>query len=219
MKQIRLRRSWETLLIEFQRCEVAQIHAAVGERVMKLHHQRFVLGANRADGHRRAVTQFQKRRVARRIRTNGESGKLGFARPRRMQNHPRIQGEEALGRNEQRIDVDLGNPRLRRHELTEANEQLLQRAEIHGLATTHALKGVEDFSALHQAPRECGVQGRQSKRAVLEHFDELSTGPEEQHGTELSVDAASEDQLVTLLRNHRLDRAAEEVFRARLLPA
>ena len=41
-----------------QRAEVPQVHAALGERVMELHHQRLVFGTNGPDRDRSSIFQY-----------------------------------------------------------------------------------------------------------------------------------------------------------------
>jgi len=77
------------------------------------------------------------------------------------------------------------------------------------------LQGGENLRLLHQSSRERGVERRQAKRAILEHFHQLTAGAEQQHRAKLRVDAAAQNQLVAVGRNHRLDGTAEEVLRAR----
>ena len=102
-------------------------------------------------------------------------------------------------------------------ELAEVNEELFQRGKVNGLAATHSLERAEDFGLLHQSARERGIERRQTERAVLEDLDKLTASAEQQHGSELRVDAAAEDEFVAVARNHRLDGHTEEVPVAGLL--
>ena len=67
---------------------------------------------------------------------------------------------------------------------------------------------------LHHAAGERGIERRQAEGAVLENFDELAAGAEEQHGAELRVGAAADDELVAVELDHGLDGDAQEVFLA-----
>src|SRR5208282_3472115 len=57
---------------------------------------------------------------------------------------------------------------------------------------------------------------RESERAVAIHFDKLSTRSEQEHGPELRVHAAAQDELVSFRPHHRLNRDSEKACRARL---
>ena len=134
-----------------------------------------------------------------------------------MHHDARIERQQPLRRRQQRVDVDLLDPRLLDHQLAEAHQQLFQRREVHRLAAAHALQRREDLGLLHHAPGQRGVQRRQRQRAVLEDFDQLAAGAEQQHRAELRVEAAAEDQLVAVELDHRLHGDALEVLGAGLL--
>ena len=89
--------------------------------------------------------------------------------------------------------------RLLDHQVAEAHQELLQRAPGRpALPAADALQRRVDPGLLHHPPGERRVQRRQGQRAVLEHFDELPAGAEQQHRAELRVEAAAEDQLVAV---------------------
>ena len=115
-----------------------------------------------------------------------------------VQDHAGVEGDQALGRGEQRVDVDLLDPGLLDDELAEADEQLLQRARSTGARPRTPLQRLEDAGLLHHPPRQRGVQRRQGQGAVLEDLDQLAAGAEQQDGAELRVEAAADDQLVAV---------------------
>lgn len=134
-----------------------------------------------------------------------------------MEDDAGIEGEHSSGGDEQRVHVDVGNPALLGDELAEAHEKLFERGEVHGRPSTHTLERGEDFRLLNQPARQRGVERRKAEHGVVGHLDELAAGAEEQHGAELRVDAAAENEFVAIARDHRLDGDAEEVLVPRLL--
>ena len=52
MKQMRVSRSCVDALLQVHQVEVAQVDAALGERLVELHHGRLVFGTDGPDGHR-----------------------------------------------------------------------------------------------------------------------------------------------------------------------
>ena len=83
-------------LLQFQRREVAVVNAPVAQLLVELHHQRLVLGPNRADGHVTSVFQLPRRDVARGIWADGGAGELRLGRARGMQHHAGIECEQAV---------------------------------------------------------------------------------------------------------------------------
>src|SRR5512145_1753107 len=63
----------------------------------------------------------------------------------------------------------------------------------------------------HHTPCERRRERRQPEGAVFEDLHQLTAQPEQQHRSELRVDAAAQDQLVSLDLCHRLDGDAKEV--------
>ena len=68
-----------------------------------------------------------------------------------------------------------------------------------------ALQKLEDPGLLHHPPRQRRVQRRQGQRAVPEQFDLLSARSKQEHRAELRIGAATEDELVAVMLDHRLD--------------
>src|SRR5687767_15967336 len=65
-------------LLQRQRGEIAIIDALVGERRMKPHHRRFILGADGPNQDGRAIRQFARGRILLWIRPDRERRKLVF---------------------------------------------------------------------------------------------------------------------------------------------
>ncbi len=99
--------------------EVSQVGALLGERLVELHHQGLVLGADGAKGHGRAIFHRPRRDVFRRIRPNGQPGKLVCSQIPYVQHDPGVQRNQAFGRSKQWINVDLFDPALFRSNGTE----------------------------------------------------------------------------------------------------
>ena len=134
---------------------------------------------------------------------------------RPVQDHPGVQRDQPPRRGEQRVDVDLSDPRLFDHQLAEPDQQPLQLAQIDGRVTAaDALQELEDPGVLHHPPRQRRVQGRQAQRAVPDQFDLLSARAEQEHRAELRIGAATEDELVAVMLDHRLDGHAQKVLGA-----
>ena len=66
---------------------------------------------------------------------------------------------------------------------------------------------------LHHPPRQRRVQGRQAQRTV-EQFGQWSALAEQEHRAELRIGAATDDELVAVELDHRLDGHAQEVLGA-----
>ena len=122
---MRVRRSWADALGQVHHVEVAHVDALLGERLVELHHQGLVLGPDRAYRHGRAVAQLFVGDVLRGVGTDRRARKVLFARLRVVQNHAGVEGYEALGRGEERVDVQLFDPGLLDDELANAHEQFL----------------------------------------------------------------------------------------------
>ena len=181
---------------------------------MKFHHQRFVFGTNWPDDDWSLVFQFPRRDVLHRIRADGRPWQFVFRRFQVVQNDARVERENPLRRNEQRIDVNFRDPRLFNDKLAEADEQMFEFRDVRRFAPAHALERGENFCAFHHAPRERGVERRQTERAVLENFHELAARSEKQNGSELRVHTAADDQFIPFKLHHPLHGDAEKMFRA-----
>ena len=127
---------------------------------MELHHHRFVLGTNRPDVDLLAAAQTPRQLVLGRIGPDGRFGEVLVLGRSGMQHDARVERQQALGRGQQRVDVDLLDPRLLDHELAEADEQLFQAGEVHRRAATHAFERLVDLRLFHHAARERRGQRR-----------------------------------------------------------
>ena len=182
---------------------------------MESHHQRLVLGPDRADRDGQTVRGRPRGDVLGGIGADGGAGQPVRIDLRPVQDHPGVQRDQPLGRGEQRVDVDLLDPRLLDHQPTEPDQQPLQRAQIDGRVTAaDPLQELEDPGALHHPPRQRRVQRRQGQRAVPDQFDLLPARAEQEHRAELRIGAATDDELVAVELDHRLDGHAQEVLGA-----
>ena len=139
------------------------------QRLVEPHHQRLVLRADRADHDRRAV----RHRPAARRTASGTGGSPGAAAVLGVTSGPcsTTRASSAISpsrRREQRVDVDLLDPRLLDDELAEPHQQLLQRGEVHRLAAAHALAGrCRSSSAPSSAGRACALSGGRPRARSL----------------------------------------------------
>ena len=154
------------------------------------------------------------RHVLHRIGANGGTRKLVFGRVRLVQDDAGVERDQAIGRGEQRVDVDLFDPALLDDQLAEADDQGIERVEVDGFAAAHAFERGEDLRLLHLMAGERGGERRQRERAIFLDFDELSAGSEEKHRAKLRIDAAAEDDFVAVEFGEGLHGDAEEMLRA-----
>ena len=117
-------------LVEVHHVEVAHVDALFGEGLVEAHHQGLVLGPDRAYRHWRAVAQLFVGDVLLRVRTDRRSWEVLFLRLGVVQNDTGVEGYQALGRGQERVDVELFDPGLLDDELAYANEQPLQGADV-----------------------------------------------------------------------------------------
>src|ERR1017187_2630833 len=192
--------------------KIAEGHALFGQGMVEVHHQWLILGTNGTDDNRRAVLHIGRAAVLSWIGSNRELRQAVFGHARLMQHHARVKRDQPLGRREQRIYVDFLDPALFNHELAETNQQLLQCREINRRSPAYTFQGREDARALHPAARERDIQRRQGQRPVLENLHQLPAGAEQQHRTKLWIEAAAEDQFVSVEFDHRLHGHAKEML-------
>ena len=128
-----------------------------------------------------------------------------------MDDHPRVERQQAIGRGEQGLMSISLIHRCSTTRSAEADQELLERGEVDRPAAAHALERREDLGLLHHPPGQRRIERRQAQRAVLEDLDELAAGAEEEHRAELRVEAAADDQLVAVELDHRLDGHAVEM--------
>ena len=175
---------------------------------MEAHHQRLVLGPDRAYRHGRAVAQRFVGDVLRRVGTDRRFAE--GPRPRRLgvvQDDAGVEGDQALGRGQERVDVELLDPGLLDDELAEAHEQPLQRPDVDRRPPLTP----PSASKIGSAPSSAGERGgqrREGEGPVPVHLDQRAAGAEEQDGPELRVQAAADDQLVAVEADHLLDGGA-----------
>ena len=86
--------------------------------------------------------------------------------------------------------------RLLADHLAEADEQLLERVEVHAALAPDALQHLEDARLLHQPPRQRRVERRQAQRAILYTSTSLPPCPNRSTGPNCGSATAAEDQLV-----------------------
>ena len=181
---------------------------------MELDQQRLILGTDRPEDHLGAILGGPGSDVLRGVRADGQSREVRDAEVGSVDDHPGIQRQEPLGRGEQGIDVNLLDPLLLDDQMAEPDQELLEGSEVDRPATADSLECGVDLRLLHHPPSQGGVEQRQGQRAVLENFDELAAGTEEEHRSELGIEAAADDDLVAVELDHRLDADSLEVLGA-----
>ena len=219
MKHTR-RSRWCTMrVLQTHNAEIAKVHAAIGKRFVKLDHKRFVLRSDRTNGDSTARRFFAFTNVLGRIRSDCGSGQIA-SRVRGSCNTTRASsatirlGEARSGL----ISISL----IQRCSITNwlnrtSNSSSAGRSI--GSRPRKPLKALEDSCSLHQAARECAIQRRKPKRAIFENFDKITARAEQQHRTELAIDTAAKNELITAIGNHRLHRHAKKCLGARTLCA
>ena len=80
-----------------------------------------------------------------------------------MQDDAGVEGDEVIAGGKERVDVNFLDPALFGDELAEADHELFEGGEVHRLAAAHAFEGVVNLGALHHAPGQGGVEGRQGQ--------------------------------------------------------
>ena len=90
---------------------------------MQLDEKQFVFGTDRTDLNLHTILHCGRPHVTLRIGSNGEARNVLFLCFLGIYNDACIERDQAVGRGEQRIDVDFLDPALLNDQLTEADEQ------------------------------------------------------------------------------------------------
>ena len=202
--------------LQLDRRKVSLIHGPFGQAPVECNHLRLILGTDGAYYDLRAIKQSSRLHFVQWIGANGGTGQVGFRRVNGMQNNASVQGDQAGGPGEQRVDVNLLDPRLRNHKLAELDQQFLQLVNIHGSAAADAIECGPDPGSLHQTARQGGVQRRQSQGMVFVDLYKLASRTEEQHGAELRINAAAQNQFVAFQAHHGLNGDALKIGLGRM---
>ncbi len=105
-------------------------------------------------------------------------GSLSSAISGTVEDNARVQGHDPFRRGQQRVDVDLPDPRLLHNHLAEPHHEFFEASQINRLASADSLQRREYPRLLHHPARQGGIQRRQGERAVFENFHQLTTGAE-----------------------------------------
>ena len=122
-----------------------------------------------------------------------------------VDDHPGVERQEPFGRREQGIDVNLLDPALLDDQIAKTDEQLLERRQVHRPPAANPSKRRENLGLLHHPAGQGAIERRQAEGAILDDLDQLATRAEEKNRAELGVEAAADDQLITVERDHRLN--------------
>ena len=104
-------------------------------------------------------------------------------------------------------------PRCSTTRWLKSDQKLLERRQVHRPAAANASERREELGLLHHPPGQRGVERWQAKGAILDNLNKLAPRAEKKYRPELGVDAAADDQLVTVERDHRLNTDPLEMLR------
>src|SRR5262249_17513245 len=115
-------------LVQVHHMEISKIDAALGKRFVEFDHHRLVFGTYGTNEYLSSVLHHPRRDVLDRIRSYCRLRKIFALRLKSMNDYTRVErNERRVGSGEQRIDVDLLDPRLLDDESAEADNQLFER--------------------------------------------------------------------------------------------
>ena len=107
---------------------------------MERHEQRFVLGPDGTEDDTSSVRRSPGSDVLAGIGANGEPRQVGFVDILARARSRARRGRDPLGRGEQRIDIDLLDPRLLDDQLAEPHQELLKRGQVDRRPAADALR-------------------------------------------------------------------------------
>ncbi len=199
--------------------EVTHVDAALGQRLVEFHQHRLVFRPDGPDDSLLAVFQGPPGCILTRIRAHSQPRKRLGRHVGAVDYHARIECDQRRAairprlHRQQGIDVKLLDPGLLHNQLTEIDQDLLQRGHVHCLAPAYPFQCPADHCLFHHASRQRGVEGRQSQRTVFEDLHQRPTGAEEQHRSKLRVHARTDDQFIRAFQlDHRLHGNALEML-------
>jgi len=141
---------------------------------VKPDHQRLVLGVDGAKGDGCTIAERPWSHVLDWIWTNSEPGQAPLTDLRPMQNHACIEDEQSFRRGKQWVHVDFLDPALLYHQVTEADQELLEGGQINRRAPAYPREGGEDARLFHHVPRQGSGERRECQSAVAIDLHELA---------------------------------------------
>src|SRR5208282_6319656 len=108
-------------IVQFHKAEIAIIDGLFRESTVKIRDYRFVLRRDRTECHESAVAQLQPTHVFGGVGSNSKLRNLAVREFRTVQNKSRIQCYNPIGGDKQRIDIDLLDPTLFRHQVAKTD--------------------------------------------------------------------------------------------------
>src|SRR6185503_673524 len=129
-----------------------------------------------------------------RVRRNRQAGGAGSDASRR-DSDARIEGHDAGGVGEQRVDVQLTDFCVIGGELADADQHFGDRVDGGGGLAAMGLQQAPDAGPFHLRARQQRVQGRQSDSAVLYYLDRDAALAEDDDRPEDRVLAQADEQL------------------------
>ena len=156
---------------------------------------------------------FQLARISQDGQPVGRTNTLG----QRRHGHARIDGEHAVGRGKQRVDLDLGDLADIHRELRQPYRYADDGVAVGRRAGAPASEQPVDARARPQFARQRHVDRRQRQRRVDDQFDRRAALTEQHDRAELPALDDAADQLVGIAAPGGR-RLHEEAFDARLRP-
>ena len=171
----------------------------------------FVFGPYRAQSQAPALPLHMLSQV-RRIRPDGKVVRTGGGCG--ADADARIQCHRALGVEQQRVDVQLGDFRHIGQQLRHRHQHRMQSRLVSGGRVAKARQQPGHPGALHQGPRQIGVERRQRHRPVGHHLNRCAALAKQDHRAKNAVDAGADDQLMRMAAlHHGLHREAVDARR------
>ena len=165
---------------------------------MELHHQRLVFRTNGPDRHFASVFQPPLPDVLHWIGPNGGLRQLLGLRRRSCTTMRASSASNCSGvasRGLMSISLIQGCSSTSWLKRTSNPSSAVR---LTGFAAAHSLQSGEDSRLLHQALGESGVERRKRQSVVAVHLDHYSARSEQNHGAELRIDAAAQNQFISV---------------------
>src|SRR5262249_37596756 len=147
-------------LVKLELAEITVIDTLGRKRLMEPDHQWLVLRPDRANHHCGAILEGPGAAVLDWGRTDSRVWQLRRRSGWRVKNDAGVQRHNTFGGNQERIDINLGDPRLLDHQLAEANQQFFQGGQVDRRPAAHALERLVDAGLFHDSSSEGGIERR-----------------------------------------------------------
>mmetsp|Transcript_12969 Transcript_12969/g.28773 ORF Transcript_12969/g.28773 Transcript_12969/m.28773 type:complete len:345 (-) Transcript_12969:1845-2879(-) len=132
---------------------------------------------------------------------------------RRVQQHTRVQGNDAIRTSDERVDVRLHDLGVFDDHDAKSDHDVQQQVHVDTVHTSHSLECFVDLGVHQHLPGQIGIQWRQAQGRILEDFHQGTAKAEQDDRAELGVQRRAEDDLEAFDANHRLNGDALEAIR------